>query len=290
MRLAHPADRRTVAVMALATAVAVAHWLAPAFNAALFAAAIALAFSVTAMHHNHAHSPLWRGRVANAATDAWFTLFQGHPGYMFVPMHVDNHHAFHNGPRDLTRTDLHRAANDLPGLLLHPFEFAAASAAPIGCWLREVARTRPRLLAGICAHYALLLGVDAMALAADAPRALAVVVLPQAGALFWLFASNYLQHAHACADSEFAHARNFLGGMNLAGFNVGYHTAHHHAPDKHWSELPGVHAALADRIPPALVERGLARYMGRVFVLGSVFPRYRSVPVDRPRIDCNDGY
>jgi fatty acid desaturase len=277
--LAHPADRRTLFVMALATAVAVAHWVASSFSPALFGAAMLIAFAIAPMHHNHSHRPLWRHAALNRASEAWFALFQGHPGYVFAPMHVENHHRFHNGPDDVTRTDRYRAGNDLVGLLRHPFEFAWAALPHLGARLRRIARGDRRELAWILFQYLLLLGLDVAALWLDWRAALYVVLAPQAAALFWLTASNYLQHAHACAGSDIDHARNFTGAVNWLGFNVGYHTAHHHAPERHWSELPALHRELAPRIAPVLIERSLAGYCLRTFLLALVFPRHRSRPL-----------
>jgi beta-carotene hydroxylase len=277
--LAHPAERRTLAYLALTTAVAAVHWWLGAFNPWLFALALALSFVVSAMHHNHAHRPIWRHRGLNRATDLWFTLFQGHPGYVFDTMHVDNHHRHHNSLEDVTRTDRFRPGNDLVGLLRHPVEFTVAAAPRIGAYVREAWRHRPREFIWIVAHYTLLFAVDALALWADWRAAVYVVILPQLSALFWLMASNYLQHAHADGDSEFDHARNFLGWLNPLAFNVGYHTAHHHAPDAHWSELPDVHRAIASRISPALNEPSFAWYCLRVFFLALWLPRFRSLPL-----------
>lgn len=278
--LAHPADRRTLAVMAAVTAVAVLHWLAGEFSPWLFGASLLLAFSIAPMNHNHAHRPLWRHAPLNRACELWFALFQGHPGYVFQPMHVENHHRFHNGPHDVTRTDRYRDANDLLGLLRHPFEFAWAAAPHLGARLRWLARRDRRALAWVGLQYLVLIGVDVAALWLDWRAALYVLIVPQAAALFWLMASNYLQHAHACAASEFDHARNFTGAVNWLGFNVGYHTAHHHAPQRHWSELPALHRELAPRIAPALNESSLARYGLRVFLFGLFSSRHRSRPFD----------
>ena len=281
--LAHRADARTLFVMALVTAVAAAHWMAGAFSPWLFLAAMVLAFAVAPMNHNHSHRPMFRHAALNRATEAWFAVFQGHPGYVFQPMHVENHHRFHNGPGDVTRTDLHRDANDLAGLLRHPFEFAWAAAPHIGARMREIWNRDRREAGWIAAQYLLLVAVDAGALWLDWRAATYVVLAPQAAALFWLMASNYLQHAHACGTSEFDHARNFLGAVNWLGFNVGYHTAHHHEPGLHWSELPALHRELAPRIAPALNEPSLARYCFRVFFLALFSPRHRSRPFGAPQ-------
>ena len=277
--LAHPAEGRTVACMALATAVAALHWTLGQFHPVLFAAGLVLAFAVSTMNHNHSHRPIWRHNGMNRATDLWFTLFQGHPGYVFETMHVDNHHRFHNDAQDVTRTDRYRPGNDLWGLLRHPFEFAWAAAPRIGSRLRAVARADRRELGWILAQYLLLLGLDGLALWLDWRAACYVVLAPQAAAMFWLLASNYLQHAHAHGASQFDHARNFLGAVNVIGFNVGYHTAHHHDPQCHWSDLPDLHRRLAARIDARLNERSLLGYCGRVFFLALLLPRYRSRPL-----------
>jgi hypothetical protein len=288
--LANRADRRTLLVMALISTVTLVHWLAAEFSPWLFVASLVLAFAVAPMNHNHSHRPLWRHAWLNRASEVWFALFQGHPGYVFQPMHVENHHRFHNGPEDITRTDRHRAANDLAGLLMHPFEFMWAAAPHIGARLRHLAYGDRRELAWIGLQYLVLLGVDVFALWLDWRAALYVLLAPQAMAMFWLFASNYLQHAHARADSEFDHARNFTGAINWLGFNVGFHTAHHREPQRHWSDLPALHAELAPRIDPALVESGFARYCVRVFFLALFSARYRSRPLSAPHEPSHERY
>ena len=276
--LAHPAEIRTLTYMGLATIVAGVHWSVGVFNPWLLIVSLALSFAVSAMHHNHSHCPIWRRRSLNLATDVWFTLFQGHPGYVFETMHIDNHHRFHNGPDDVTRTDRFRSGNDLRGLLAHPIEFAVAATPHIAARVFAAFRNDPRDFARIVAHYAILVGVDTLALWLDWKAAIYVVLLPQAASMFWLLASNYLQHAHTSSDSTFDHSRNFVGLLNPLVFNVGYHTAHHHAPDLHWSELPAAHQAIAPRISSILNESSFAWYLFRVFFLAVIFRRFRSKP------------
>lgn len=277
--MAHPAEVRTLLYMVVTTWVAIAHWMHGTFSPLLFAAALLLSFAVSAMNHNHSHRPIWRCALLNRASDLWFTVFQGHPGYVFEPMHVDNHHRFHNGAGDVTRTDRFRSGNDLFGLVVHPFEFAAAASPKVVARLREMARDRPRALAGIYIHYLALVVADGITLWLDWRAALYVVLMPQGAAMFWLLASNYLQHAHTDGDSEFNHSRNFLGLINPLVFNVGYHTAHHFQPECHWSELPAVHKAITPRVASALNEPSFAGYMFRVFLLALVFRRFRSRPL-----------
>ena len=266
--LRHPADRRTIAYMALATAIVPAHWMQPAFNPLLLAAGIVMAFAVAAMSHNHEHLPIWRRPALNRLTDLWFTLFQGQPGFAFEPMHMAGHHRFRNNALDPTRTYRFRPGNDLVGLLRHPFEFAWVAVPMMVRHARRMWHADQPQFYGVAWEYFVLLAVDGVALALDAPRAIYCILVPQAAALFFLLASNYLQHAEARADTDFDHSRNFTGLINTLFFNVGYHTAHHHFAELHWSELPRAHARIGERISPELVEKSFVWYCTRVFVLG----------------------
>jgi fatty acid desaturase len=132
------------------------------------------------------------------------------------------------------------------------------------------------------AQYLLWLGSWAALLTLDWRRALLFVILPQLHGLHWLLATNYLQHAHADArpgakGPSLDYARNFEGLVNPLLFNIGLHTAHHEHSQAHWSELARLHRErYRDRVHPALNERGLLPYMGRVFLLGALVPRFRS--------------
>jgi fatty acid desaturase len=133
-------------------------------------------------------------------------------------------------------------------------------------------------------------------LALDWRKALLFVIVPQLHGLHWLLATNYLQHAHAdgrkpvrkeapgdTSGSQLNYARNFEGLVNPLLFNIGLHTAHHENPHAHWSELTHLHRTrYRARVDPVLNEGGLVPYMVRVFVLGTVWPRFRSRPLMPP--------
>jgi fatty acid desaturase len=63
---------------------------------------------------------------------------------------------------------------------------------------------------------------------------------------------DYLNH-YGCDESSsspYEWANNSLSPtFNRACSNFGYHTAHHFDPSAHWTELPKIHAQIADRIP-----------------------------------------
>lgn len=274
--LKYRADLQTLLYMLITTALPLVQWQLDGIHAPLFLASLVMAFAVGAMHHNHAHLPMWRSRLLNAATDCWFTFFQGHPGYAFVPAHLDNHHRHRNRALDHTRTWRLRDDNGLSGFVRHPFESALALAPVLAAWLQRLRREQPARFRRVCADYGLLALSLAILLGLDWRKAALYVLLPQAVALFFLLASNYLQHAHTDDSSRYGHSRNFTGWINPLFFNVGYHTAHHHHSRLHWSRLPAAHARLAGRIDPRLIERSFVWYCLRVYILALFVPKLRS--------------
>jgi fatty acid desaturase len=63
---------------------------------------------------------------------------------------------------------------------------------------------------------------------------------------------DYLNHYGCDEGSENAYARannSVSWWFNFTTNNFGYHTAHHLRPGAHWTELPAIHRAIADKIP-----------------------------------------
>ncbi len=243
----------------------------------LYGLQLLISIAIGVIHHNHAHLPMWRGRWLNRATDLWITLLQGHPTWVFAPAHIANHHRYRHGARDVARTYRFGGdRNDLIGWLMHPLYAAFAVYGLILRALKQLRRRRPAAYRWYVLQYALWLGSWSLLLVLDPWNSLLLVIVPQLFGLHWLLGANYLQHAHADGNSPLDFARNFGGGVNLLCFNVGLHTAHHLQPRLHWSQLPTLQRELLPRLDPSLQERSLMRYLLRVFVLGSVLPRYRS--------------
>jgi fatty acid desaturase len=97
-------------------------------------------------------------------------------------------------------------------------------------------------------------------LAAWQPRVALIYLLP------WYLVTHfvtryvdYLNH-YGCdetSDDPYVRANNSLSWwFNYSTHNFGYHTAHHIRPGAHWTELPAIHRAIADKIP----ERHLKRF------------------------------
>ncbi len=250
----------------------------------LYAPMLVMWIGVGVIHHNHAHLPMWRHDGLNRLSDLWMSALQGHPTFVFRPAHNANHHRHRHGPRDIARTYRFRGGdtNTLLGYLAHPFQAACVLYPLFLRYLRRLRALCPAAFRGACLQYAVVGAVWLPALATSPARALLYVLVPQALALHWLLGANYLQHAHADGRSRWNYARNFEGGVNLLYFNIGLHTAHHERAGLHWSELPRAHAALRPRIDPRLIEPGLLRYIGRVFIGGLFHPPWRSRSLQPP--------
>lgn len=300
-RLRHFRDWQSLAYLVALPALAAWQWV-HGFWWPLYALMLFLTLGIGVIHHNHTHLRMWRGRRANRATDLCITLLQGHPTFVFWPAHVANHHRHRHGERDVARTYRFGGdTNHLLGYLLHPLQAVVVLYPHILGWLAALRRRGPGAFRYCLAQYAVWLGSWALLLAIDWRRALLFVIVPQLHGLHWLLATNYLQHAHADGSPRrdkgapgdtqggaLNYARNFEGLVNPLLFNIGLHTAHHENPHAHWSELTRLHRdTYRGRVDPALNEGGLLPYMFRVFVLGTVVPRFRSrslMPV-RPAVD-----
>ncbi|MGJ7556212.1 fatty acid desaturase [Variovorax sp. RB3P1] len=295
-RLRHGRDWQSLAYLVALPALAAWQWV-HGFHVVLYALMLFLTLGVGVIHHNHVHLRMWRGRRMNRFTDFWITLLQGHPTFVFWPAHVANHHRHRHGPKDVARTYRFGGdTNHLGGYLLHPFQAVWVLVPVFVGWLARLRLHRRGAWRYCMAQYALWLGSWAVLLALDWRRALVFVIVPQLHGLHWLLATNYLQHAHAdgrkasrkeapgdTPGSQLNYARNFEGLVNPLLFNIGLHTAHHENPHAHWSELTHLHhTRYRVQVAPVLNEGGLVPYMVRVFVLGTVWPRFRSRPLMPP--------
>ena len=288
--LRHWRDWQSLAYLVALPALAAWQWV-NGFNALLYALMLFLTLGIGVIHHNHVHLRMWRGRRMNRLTDFWITLLQGHPTFVFWPAHVANHHRHRHGPKDVARTYRFGGdTNHLWGYLLHPFQAVWVLVPVFVGWLARLRMHRRGAWRYCIAQYVVWLGSWAVLLAVDWRKALLFVIVPQLHGLHWLLATNYLQHAHADGRKpsreealrdtprrRLNYARNFEGLVNPLLFNIGLHTAHHENPHAHWSELTHLHRTrYRAQVDPVLNEGGLVPYMLRVFVLGTVWPRFRS--------------
>lgn len=82
---------------------------------------------------------------------------------------------------------------------------------------------------------------------------LLVFALPMVTTLMWVVWATYDHHAGLPTDDPWKASYNIENPVyNLITCNLGYHTAHHHRPGVHWSDLHELHAKIRGRIPNEL--------------------------------------
>lgn len=248
--LRHREDRRTLALVALATAALVLpHVLA---SSALpvgpwIAVAALLCFIANIANHNHMHHATFHRRVFNQAFNLVLTICRGHTASGIIVPHHLNHHVESAGPRDWIRPQL--AGHGIGWFRLIRFVLAASAnmlaarrrpgAPRLGDRAERSRRREQRVLAAF-----ILLG-----LLADWKVFLLFNFLPWALGLAMLVGVNLLQHDGCLPGQVLGGSRDFVGPVgNWLCLNNGFHTAHHQAPATHWSRLPDLHAKIAERI------------------------------------------
>jgi fatty acid desaturase len=235
-----------------------------------------LSVGISAVHHNHAHVSMWHSKFLNRLTNWYLGCLQGHPTFVFYASHNANHHRYHHGEKDVTRTYRFGDTNHLWGYLIHPLQAIIVLYPLFIQWLVRIYNRERRVFYYFLMQYLLVLLMWSVFASIDVEKFIVLILLPQLFGLHWLLATNYLQHAHANGHSRTDFARNFSGWVNFLHFNIGLHTAHHLYPREHWSRLPLIHAKLKQDIHPQLLEGGLASYMLRTYIFSLFFSRFRS--------------
>jgi fatty acid desaturase len=244
---------------------------------------------VAIIAHNHNHVPLWRSRLLNIFTDYWLTLFYGFPAFGWIPTHNKNHHALNNKQGDYTLTYRISEKNNLFTLLSYPSISSYFQQKPIGEYLKKLWRSDRRKFYLAASQYLVLVLYYVVALFWNWKKALLFIAIPHQVSLFSVLIFNYVQHVHTDEESDYNHARNFTGLINLALFNNGYHTIHHLSPGIHWSETPAAQRRIEGLIDPSLNERSFWWYVVRVYLLAPIYSPFRSASKRLERIQQVSG-
>lgn len=246
-----------------------------------------MAISVAIISHNHNHVPIWRSRVLNILTDYWLTLFYGFPAFGWIPTHNKNHHFLNNKQGDYTLTYRVSEKNNILTLVSYPSISSYFQQRPIANYLRALWRSDRRKFYLAASQYLVLGLYYAVAIfILDWKKAMLFIVIPHQVSLFSVLVFNYVQHVHADEESEYNHARNFTGLINLTLFNNGYHTIHHKFPGLHWSETPLAQKGIQNLIDASLNERSFWWYMLRVYILAPFHSPFGTVSKRLQRIDA----
>lgn len=200
--------------------------------------------------HNHYHCAIFRPKALNRIFETLLFLQTGIPSFGFPLHHNIGHHGrYRNQHPNDPDADPHRwiGAN---GRRLGRWKYTfglLTNAIAVG---RRLGTRHPRLwrnflVAAGC--YAIGLAV---LLAWHPIQAFAVFLIPMSLSLVALAWSTYVHHLGLPTDDPFGASYTNLGRwVNHWGYNIGYHTAHHIEPGRHWSELPELHGKIAARVP-----------------------------------------
>lgn len=282
MGLKFGADGRTLLWAAMGPAVVALQYARPALVPYLWWVSCYFALSFGIIAHNHNHCPTFRSRPANEAFSGWLSIFYGYPTFGWIPTHNLNHHRYVNTSGDATITWRYTNSHNLLVAATYFFVSAYFQSGPIKTFVRKARAENRGLYRRIVTQYAVWIGGNvvllsiAVALHGFQRGGLVfatTVAFPEFFALWTIMLFNYDQHVHADPWSQ-NHSRSFVSPtLNFLLFNNGLHAAHHERPGEHWSRLPELHAKIAPRIDPALIERSLWWYWLRQYALAPFFPR-----------------
>ena len=281
MGLKHRADWRTVLWTAIGPTFVAVQYARPELvpYTCWISCYFALSFGVIA--HNHNHCPTFRSRRANDAFAGWLSIFYGYPTFAWIPTHNLNHHRYVNTEGDATITWRFTNRHNLWVAATYFFVSAYYQSGPINSFIRKARATNRTLYRRILRQYAFWIGGNVVLLATaiylhglrlGSGVFVATVAFPEFFALWTIMLFNYDQHVHTDPWSQ-NHSRSFVGRLvNFFLFNNGLHAAHHEKPGEHWSRLYAVHAQIAPRIDPSLLQKSLWLYWFRQYLLAPFIP------------------
>jgi fatty acid desaturase len=281
MGLKNKADWRTLLWAALGPSIVALQFAKPELVPYLWWVSCYFALSFGIIAHNHNHVPTFRGKRANELFGNWLSIFYGYPTFAWIPTHNLNHHRYVNTDGDATITWRFTNRHNLWVAVTYFFVSSYYQAGPINTFIRKARSSNPALYRRILRQYAIWLGGNAVLWATAVGLHgwgtgslvyVACVAFPEVFALWTIMLFNYDQHVHTDPWSQ-NHSRSFDNPLlNFLLFNNGLHAAHHERPGEHWSRLGAVHAEIAPRIDPSLIQRSLWLYWFKQYFLAPFFP------------------
>ncbi len=239
--------------------------------------------------HNHTHVPVFTRRAVNDAYAIWLSVFYGCPVAVWIPIHLENHHRYTEGPEDVTRTTRRSVKHNLWQALLYSTASTSWHRPLIASYVRRTYAKRGRRWtqlwtqsAGLVVAHGSMLALAVWLHGALAGLGIYLLIfgLPAVLAPSFMLFTNYIQHIHCDPSSTDNHSRNFVSRFdNWLVFDNGYHTVHHDRPSLHWSRYAELHRSRAGRMHPALQERSLLAFCLRNYVLATLSPRRRTRPL-----------
>lgn len=221
---------------------------------------IPILLAVRALHlveHNLSHLPIFWWRPANEVLGWLCYLSNGAPLEFYEESHVHNHHRYtqrFDGEHRDWSSSFGFAGTRSPDRPISRWYYARVfvTLTWLHCWIEVLRRPGSTLFWRAVASSVIVLGATGFLLWRDPVAWATFFGVPWAVVYVFMGINNY-DHHHGCAltspyDSSMVDLRFPWRG---AGFNIGYHVAHHVKPTLHWSLLPTFHAKIADKIPAA---------------------------------------
>lgn len=253
----HPADRLNAARALLAPILLFAPFaIEPLQGYAIAYAIVAFALfgDTNYLLHLHIHRPFSRSRVLNLIFDLCMGAVTAMTASNWRIQHLYGHHRRIDLPyrgNCRIRED-YSAARALSCSVMSMWKtFYSPIAESFRKGVLDDIRVPISYRWAFCEQMLLILLLAALTVAQ--PRMVLIYLLP------WYLLTHfitryvdYLNH-YGCdegSDDPYVRANNSLSRwFNLTTHNFGYHAAHHMRPGAHWTELPAIHAGIADRIP-----------------------------------------
>lgn len=206
---------------------------------------------IIVIKHNHVHLSVFRSNTANRMFTHLLNVLSGSTAASMKIIHIVNHHKENNQETDWACTKNYEGKKPFFSFIQYLGDSISTFTKEKKIWVEE--HENSTLSRDVKKENYLLLGIYAILLFIDWKATLIVFIVPTIFSQFLLISTNFFQHAYCDPTSEMNSSRNFTGDIfNWFFFNVGYHTAHHQYPERHWSELPTLHREFQDQLQPRL--------------------------------------
>lgn len=245
--LRYKADRRTLAVVALYYAVAIAPWFRwPYMSTWEIVGWVVinclLSFFCAVIVHNTIHAPIFYSRQLNKLFQFALSFSYGHSVSAYVPGHNFSHHKYTQEREDAIRTTKARFRINLFNQLFFFYLMSGDILKGEIAFGRKMYHERPRWFWQYAIELGLVIAVNIILLVINWKCMLLFWLLPHQYAAWGIVGTNFFQHDGADDKHPYNHSRNFSSPvLNWFLFNNGYHGAHHNKPNLHWSLLPEYH-------------------------------------------------